>query len=68
MYKWFLNALIYCEEVYGSETIINEDTGEIEGFICPHCGEPIYFDDWDGSFETENWMICPICGEEWCDE
>ena len=68
MWNDFINALIYCEEAYGSETIINDNTGEVEGFICPHCGEPIYFDDWAGSPETENWMVCPVCGMGWSDD
>ena len=65
MYHMFKNAAEYCVNVYGSE--IFEEDGVIIGFICPHCGELIYSDDWTDK-ETENWMICPICLEAWSDD
>lgn len=58
----FLNTMEFCYETYGSVPIINEDTQQIEGFICPNCGDPIYFEDWTYE-ETDNWLSCPICGE-----
>ena len=50
----FRDVAIYCETTYG----IQYDRDE-EFFICPECGEPIYFEDWDGV--GENWETCPIC-------
>ena len=66
MFTEFLNAAEYCDQAYGS-AIIAED-GVTVAFICPHCDEPIYFEDWDGEPKTENWMVCPVCGEEWADD
>ena len=66
MFTEFINAAEYCEQVYGSYII--SENGVTTGFICPHCDEPIYFEDWDGEPETENWMVCPVCGEEWADD
>lgn len=68
MWNDFLNAAAYCDEAYGMPIIENEDTGAIEGFVCPHCCEPIYYEDWENDLITENWMVCPICGGEWIDE
>ena len=68
MWNEFLNAATYCDEAYGASLIENDDSGALEGFVCPHCGEPIYYEDWEGSSETENWMVCPICEEKWSDE
>lgn len=68
MITMFLNAVDYCEQTYGSYIMIDEETGVVEGFICPHCEEPVYYEDWAGAPETENWMVCPICGEEWSEE
>ena len=68
MWNDFLNAAAYCDEAYGMPIIENEDTGALEGFMCPHCCEPIYYEDWENDPITENWMVCPICGGEWSDE
>ena len=65
MYHMFKNAAEYCVNVYGSEVF--EEDGVIIGFFCPHCGELVYFDDWTDK-ETENWMVCPICFEDWSDD
>ena len=51
----FRNLAKYCEETYGSH--YDEDEA---WFICPECGEPIYFDDWAAE-ETADWSMCPIC-------
>ena len=60
MSQFFKLAADYCEEAYGCEVI--EEKNVIVGFICPNCGKLIYSEDWtDG--ETDNWTLCPICGE-----
>lgn len=71
MYKLFLMTAEYCNKVYGSALYIEgsdievydfDGADAIEAFECPNCGEPIYFEDWpDG---LENWLVCPICEEE----
>ena len=53
MNSWY-NAAKYCENTFGSH--LDEDEGF---FVCPECGEPIYFMDWAG--EHVSWDICPIC-------
>lgn len=35
---------------------------DIIGFICPECGEVIYYEDYCEA--TENWMCCPVCFNE----
>ena len=50
----FKDIAKYCETIYG----IQYDRDE-EFFICPECGEPIYFEDWDDI--EENWETCPVC-------
>lgn len=50
----FKDIAKYCETIYG----VQYDRDE-EFFICPECGEPIYFEDWDSV--GENWKTCPIC-------
>ena len=60
MNQFFKLAADYCEEAYGCEVI--EEKNVVIGFICPNCGKLIYSEDWtDG--ETDNWTLCPICGE-----
>ena len=61
----FEYAARYCNEAYSCE--VEMENGEIIGFICPHCGELIYSEDWTDK-ETENWMVCPICFEAWSDD
>lgn len=68
MYQMFLNAALYCEATYGSFIEYGEDEDEILSFSCPVCGELLYFQDWSHPHETENWLVCPICGEEFADE
>lgn len=46
-----------CEQVYGCFVDYDENF-----FICPHCDEPIYAEDFVG----ENLEFCPVC-EEWFD-
>ncbi len=58
---FFELAADYCNDVYGCELIFDEETGKLEGFICPSCGEPLYENDWSDK-ATENWTECPICG------
>ena len=47
-----------CEIVYG--IFVDYDEGF---FICPHCDEPIYADD----FTCWNFEMCPVC-EEYFDD
>ena len=37
----WLEAGVYCEEVFGMSLNTNEGY-----FVCPECGEPLYEDDW----------------------
>lgn len=39
----------------------NSDPDDDECFYCPHCGEPIYEDD----FPIIDAPMCPICEEEY---
>lgn len=62
------NAFEFCTTTYGVPSILGgRHDEEILGFVCPSCGEPIYFEDWSDK-DTENWLMCPICedffGEE----
>lgn len=62
MYEFFVEAAQYCNEYYGAELYYDEND-LIEGFECPNCGEPIYFEDWRHSSDTDNWLKCPVCEE-----
>jgi acetone carboxylase gamma subunit len=59
----FKDTAEYCNETYGSELIFDEDQGTLDAFICPSCGEPLYFYDWEIE-ETEFWACCPICKQD----
>ena len=50
----WLEASVYCEEVFGMS--LNTKEGY---FVCPECGEPLYEDDWKRHW----WETCPICGK-----
>ena len=63
--KKFIEALTYVNENFGVEYGEGADERvpaftNIEGawYICPECGEPIYFCDWA---DEDNFMRCPIC-------
>lgn len=60
--EFFELAADFCNGAYGCELIFDEETSRLEAFVCPSCGEPLYKDDWSDK-ETENWMVCPICGD-----
>lgn len=48
--------------VYGVSLIYNEDIKDgPDGFICPHCEEPIYYEDWE--YYSNLAKYCPICEE-----
>ena len=34
-------------------------------FYCPHCGEPIYKEDFPTIDVREGFYICPVCEEEY---
>lgn len=62
------NAMEYCVEAYGVPVILGGDYDEeILGFVCPNCGEAIYFEDWVDK-DTENWLLCPICEDFFCED
>ena len=67
MYEFFVKTAEYCYEYYGVNLYLDEN-GLIEGFECPNCGEPVYFDDWRDSSDTDNWLMCPVCEEIFADE
>lgn len=59
------------EEVYGIFLEISQDD-EDSFFICPHCDEPIYKNDYpeiksevDEITMCASFPMCPICGEEY---
>jgi acetone carboxylase gamma subunit len=52
------------EEIYGLPLIVDEDELEVVGYHCPHCGEPVYFEDWVDCFlGGQDMDMCPICEE-----
>ena len=57
MSAWF-DAANHCEDSYGVYVNYIE-----EFFMCPHCDEPIYKDDW----KNHDYSVCPIC-EEYIDD
>lgn len=66
----FKDLMIYVKETYGTpygvgeeENILPDTVDDLEDlndawFICPECGEPIYYSDWKDELD-EN--ICPVC-------
>lgn len=58
-YMNFTYAASFCETVYGAHYASKEDW-----FICPECGEPLYFCD----NPTDEWNECPVCEFNWFDE
>mgnify|MGYP003295666682 CR=1 FL=1 len=59
------------EEIYGLPLIVDEDEEsetfqEPIGYHCPHCGEPIYFEDHEAYYcqSVDNCNYCPICEED----
>lgn len=52
---WYTAGVI-CEEIYGVE--LNTAEGY---FVCPDCGEPLFYEDW----ERHCWDSCPVCNFEW---
>lgn len=56
MKRW-KDAAKFCRRDYG----VYVDHGE-GFFLCPECGEPIYFEDWE---DYENWDVCPVCDFNW---
>lgn len=39
----------------------NENQGTFNTFVCPSCGEPLYFCGWE-NVGIDFWVCCPICG------
>ena len=63
VYKEFCEVAMAVDDIYGTSLIFDEDTGKIDGYHCPHCGEPIYFEDWKDNYYQGLIHItnCPIC-------
>lgn len=63
LYDEFVEVAKAVEEIYGLPLIIDEDTHNINGYHCPHCGEPVYFVDWEYNYynELNRLTDCPIC-------
>ena len=62
MYNDFKKMAHGFNEDYGSGLFYGDEEQEnLVGVVCPFCGEPIFFDDWD---ESEPWFCCPICLNE----
>ena len=53
--KWCYVAEL-CEEEYGVQYDREEDF-----FICPECGESLYFIDWKNDIDFSEDIFCPIC-------
>lgn len=66
-YHFFVETAEFCSDAY-DVNLYYDDEGALEGFECPNCGEPIYYDDFKDSKDTENWLMCPICEEIFVDE
>ena len=52
--------------IYGVASYLSEEPEDFENpwFICPECGEPIYYSDHIHRGLTEYGMyICPVCEE-----
>lgn len=64
LYEKFCELAKAVEIEYGVPLIVDEDSDEIEGYHCPHCGEPVYFCDWHSEYlEGLDMDMCPICEE-----
>ena len=58
----FSGAMLELDDAVRQHQLVFLNADAIEAIECPTCGEPIYFEDWhDG---LENWLVCPICEEE----
>ena len=66
VYKEFCEVAMAVDDIYDTSLIFDEDTGKIVGYHCPHCGEPIYFEDWEDNYIQYPATIttCPICCED----
>lgn len=59
----FIDIAMAVEEIYGVPLIF-DDEHEIVGYYCPHCCEPVYFEDWVECFlGGQDMDMCPICEE-----
>ena len=69
----FIGTMAYMADVFGSLVGMGEKEGHIPNpndnltiqeenscwFLCPECGEPIYYGDWKE--EKNDIVVCPIC-------
>jgi transcription initiation factor IIE alpha subunit len=59
----FIEMAMEIERIYGMPLVL-DDEHEVVGYHCPHCGEPVYFEDWiDDYFGGQDMDMCPICEE-----
>lgn len=70
-YKDFLELLFFAVRDCGMGCGVEDNEGWISlkpnddaWFICPECGEPIYYCDWKDKEVDRN--CCPICETEYC--
>ena len=65
--RQFLDLTDELERVYGTSlTYEDEEETMITGYICPHCGDVVLFEDWiiDFSLNKDAMYKCPICCED----
>jgi hypothetical protein len=70
-YDLFVETAEVVEEIYSLPLIIDEDEkseyyDKPIGYHCPHCNEPIYFEDHEAYYRQSpsNVAFCPICEED----
>lgn len=68
-YKKFLELLYFAVHDCGMNCGIGENYGVIDineneeaWYVCPECGEPVYYCDWKD--EEVSGYYCPICQNE----
>lgn len=54
------DTALYCQQNFGSFVDLEE-----KFYICPECGEPIYFEDWKINYPI---YLCPVCENDYTEE
>lgn len=63
LYSDFIEMAMEIQIIYGVPSVL-DDEHEIVGYLCPYCGEPVYFEDWIECFlGGQDMDMCPICEE-----